>query len=184
MTERTNCEVTKVVAYWLLPSEPQGGFLAAIIRRLAKRFDTPIFAPHITVFVAPKDSHAPGEVLRELGPSDVTLTVTDIRFSDKFTKTLFIQFEQSEPLQQLSDTIGKASGARRSNKLDPHLSLLYKSLPAATKAELAATIELPFREFHFDTICAMRCTSPTKTAAHVRAWRLLVTQNSISRKGG
>jgi hypothetical protein len=59
---------------------------------------------------------------------------------------------------------------------DPHISLLYKKMPASTRRELAAAIKLPFREVMFDCIKAMRCVSPTESRRDVESWHQVATK--------
>ena len=161
------------IAYWLLPETAVREVFAAKICELARRFDAPMFAPHVSIFVAPENSRQPAEILRELGAVTIQLTIRCIRFSGQFTKTLFVQFERSIPLQEMGDRIWKASGTRERYVIDPHLSLLYASLAEEKKKALVDDIKFPFREVGFSSICAMRCARPTATAAEIEQWRLL-----------
>jgi hypothetical protein len=160
-------------AYWLLPERAEREVFSREIGELAARFDAPVFEPHVTIFVAPENSRAPLEVLREVGPVDIELTIHSIRFSEKFTKTLFVQFERNSALQQLGDAILRAERARNRYLINPHLSLLYAKLPSKTKQRLADDIRLPFRKVGFTSICVMRCARPTTTAIEVEQWKLL-----------
>ncbi len=169
------------VAYWLLPTEPARESFTELIGQLAARFNAPVFEPHLTVFVAPDDSSSPADIVRELGDVRLSLTSTGIRCSEQFTKTLFVQFRKTQRLQRLADAIWKSSGARERYVVDPHLSLLYKYLPKKTKHESANSIQLPFGEVIFDSVCAMHCVSPTQNADDVRAWELVASQNSKRR---
>ena len=166
-------EKAHAIAYWLLPERAARELFSRKIRDLARQFDAPLFEPHATVFIAPENSRAPLAVLRDLGQVNVELTIHSIRFSEQFTKTLFVQFEINSTLQQLGDAIRKASGAQDRYLIDPHLSLLYAKLPPETKQRLADKIGLPFREVCFTSICAMRCARPTTTAIEVGQWKLL-----------
>jgi len=132
-----------------------------------------VFAPHVSVFIGPENSRHPAEILRELGSVTIELTIHSIRFSEQFTKTLFIQFERSVPLQELGDRIWKASGAPERYVIDPHMSLLYASLTAEKKKALRDEIQFPFREVGFSSICAMRCACPTMTLKEVEQWELI-----------
>jgi hypothetical protein len=161
------------IAYWLLPERAAREAFSREIGVLARQFGSPLFAPHLTIFIAPDNSRAPVEVLRELGPLNIELTIHSIRFSEQFTKTLFVQFETNRALQQLGDAIWKASGAGDRYFIDPHLSLLYAKLPPETKQRLADKIRLRFRGVCFTSICAMRCARPTTTAIEVERWKLL-----------
>jgi hypothetical protein len=163
----------RAIAYWLLPETAAREVFAKKIRELAGRFEAPVFAPHVSVFIAPENSHHPAEILRELGAVTIELTIHSIRFSEQFTKTLFVQFERSVSLQEIGDRIWKASGAPERYDIDPHLSLLYASLAAEKKKALVDEIKFPFQEVSFSSICAMRCARPTATAAEVEQWRLL-----------
>src|SRR5689334_2350531 len=170
----TSPDMTKnAIAYWLLPETAAGEVFVEKIRELARQFETPVFAPHVSVFIAPENSRHPAEILRELGAIMLELTIHSIRFSEQFTKTLFVQFERSVPLQELGDRIWKASGAPEQYVIDPHLSLLYANLAAEKKKALVDEIRFPFRNVGFSSICAMRCARPTTTAAEVAEWRLL-----------
>ena len=163
----------KAIAYWLLPETAAREVFAEKIHELARRFDAPVFAPHVSVFIAPENSRDPIEILRELGAVTIKLTIRSIRFSEQFTKTLFVQFERSVPLQEMGDRIWKASGAWERYVVDPHLSLLYASLAAEKKKALADEIKFPFREVHFRSTCAMRCARPTASRREVEQWRLV-----------
>ncbi len=163
----------RAIAYWLLPEKAAREVFAEKIRELAGRFDAPVFAPHVSVFIAPENSRHPAAILRELGTVTIELTIHSIRFSEQFTKTLFVQFERSVPLQEMGDRIWKASGAPERYVIDPHLSLLYASLAAEKKKALVDEIKFPFRKVGFSSICAMRCARPTATAAEIEQWRLL-----------
>jgi hypothetical protein len=165
--------VTTAIAYWLLPAQPARSFFAEAISELADRFDAPNFDPHLTVFLAPENLRAPAEVLAELGGVSIKLASIDVGLSEEFTKTLFVRFEKTEALQRLNVDICELSGAPENQLADPHVSLLYKYLPVETKRELAGSIQLPFREVAFNSICAMRCGVPTSSAADVHAWKLV-----------
>src|SRR6476660_1083578 len=161
------------IAYWLLPEAAAREVFLREIRRLARQFGAPLFEPHVTIFIAPENSHAPLEVLREVRTVDIELAIHRIRFSEQFTKTVFVQFERNSALQRLGDAIWKAKGARNRYLIDPHLSLLYAKLPSKTKQRLADNIRLPFGKVGFTSICVMRCTSPTTRAVEVERWKLL-----------
>src|SRR6266576_6503201 len=98
------------IAYWLLPETPARDLLAREIKELARQYGAPLFEPHVTIFIAPENSRPPLEVLRELGPVDIELAIHSIRFSEQFTKTLFVQFERNSVLQQLGDAIWRTEG--------------------------------------------------------------------------
>jgi len=158
-----------------MPAGAAREFFDRIISELAMRFDAPVFEPHLTLFVTPEGSHAPRKVLCEVPSPDLRLVVREIDSSENFTKTLFVRFDPNQMLLDLVEAIRKSSGGSKEYEIDPHLSLVYKTLPAKTKSALTEQLQLPFSEVPFEGIRAMRCKSPTKTADDVREWKLLVT---------
>ena len=175
--------VTKqtVIAYWLIPSEPTLGFFQRIINDLARRYDAPVFEPHVTIHVGEDRADAVEKALREAAREYklITLTLLGIDQSDEFIKTLFVQFAMSAELRKGSDIIREGANESWQYELKPHLSLLYKNLAAATRRELAASISVPFSEVTFHAIKAVRCVSPTECGADVEAWRV-VAAGSLS----
>lgn len=160
-----------VTAYWLLPAKPERELFCEIIRILFKQFDAPNFDPHLTLLVTPHDRPAAKEVLRQIAASPIRLEVDRTGFSSKFTKTLFVRFKPNAALRKLVLNLARVTKSRKPAIRDPHVSLLYKTLPARMKADLAATIRLPFRKVTFDSIQAVRLTLPVRKRADVKAWR-------------
>lgn len=167
-----------VIVYWLIPARPERELFRSLIRILAKQFEAPVFGPHLTLGFAkdrqPRNqrgsrsvSDSPTKLLRRIKGSPVRLHVRGTAYSSKFTKTLFVQLKRDRALDRLTAALG-SSGPR-----DPHMSLLYKKLPARVKKQLVATIKLPFRTVKFDAIKAVRCLSPTTTVAEVKSWRVV-----------
>jgi 2'-5' RNA ligase len=164
------------IVYWLMPADPERELFCDIIRILYKQFDAPNFDPHLTVLVTKEDRQSPANVLKQIKASPIRLSVRGISFADEFTKTLFVRMESSKPLEELVVDLGRATKSRTKSVGDPHVSLLYKKIPASTKRELASTIKLPFREVVFDSVVAVRCAWPTRSHADVETWRRLATK--------
>ena len=167
-----------VIAYWLLPAEPARGFFSAIVHELAARFDAPIFEPHLTLYAGTKPNEEPSELLRRTfaGRESLHLSIRDVQSSEQFTKTLFVQFEPDPRLSEISLALRRASSSNADYELNPHLSLIYKTMQAAAKSELAKSIRVPFREVRFDSAKAVACTVPIQTREDVEAWRVLAAQ--------
>jgi 2'-5' RNA ligase len=164
-----------VIAYWLIPSEPAHSFFQRIINDLARRYDAPVFEPHVTVHVGVDQGDAAANALKKAASESelVRLASLGIDQSDEFIKTLFVQFAMTAELGKINSVIRHAANDSSQYELKPHLSLLYKNLPAASRSELAASITLPFSEVTFGAIKAIRCVSPTETRADVEAWRVI-----------
>ena len=170
-----------VIAYWLMPSEPARGSFQQIINDLARRYDAPVFEPHVTIHVGADQTDAPDKALREAANEckPIGLTPLGIDQSDEFIKTLFVQFSMSAELRKISGIVRQSGNDSSHYQLNPHLSLLYKDLPATARRELAASINVSPSEVIFDAIKAVRCVLPTESRADVDAWNI-VAADSLS----
>ena len=161
-----------LIAYWLIPAEQAHTFFDRVIDDLARRYDAPVFEPHVTLHVgADSAQEALAEAARECTP--IKLKPLGIQQSDEFVKTLFVQFALTAELRRMNEIIRNAAQDASQYELKPHLSLLYNKLEAAARRELAASIIVPFSEVTFDRIKAVRCVSPTQSRADVEAWRVI-----------
>jgi 2'-5' RNA ligase len=171
------CE--KIVTYWLCPAEPERSQFARLIGDLAMRFDAPAFEPHVTVHVTSADREKPGTVLDEImkGRGPYRLSIRGLDFSDKYTKTLFVQLAPDAELTQLSEDLRRASVSPGDYQLNPHVSLLYKTMDEETKRRLAASIILPFTAVNFSRMKAILSPAEIKSRADVEAWRVIAECN-------
>ena len=168
-----------VIAYWLIPAEPAHSFFQGIINELVRRYDAPVFEPHVTVHVGGDRVNSARNALAEAarGCKRITLKTLEIDHSDVFIKTLFVEFAPDAELRRLSNIVRSAACDSSQYELKPHLSLLYKNMAAATRRGLAASIKVPFSEISFDGLKAIRCISPTLSRADVEAWRVIRAAN-------
>jgi 2'-5' RNA ligase len=164
-----------VIAYWLIPSEPAGSYFQVIINDLARRYYAPVFEPHVTIHVGADRADAAEKALADAWRECnlIKLTRLGIDQSGEFIKTLFVQFTMSAELRKINDIIRQAANNSSHYQLKPHLSLLYKNLAAATRRELAASINVRLSEVTFDAIKAVRCVSPAEFGADVEAWHVV-----------
>ena len=167
----------RVTVCWLIPAEPERELFREIIRILAKQFDGPRFESHLTIFATAAGGQSPRNILEQIEAKPIRLRVREVAFSSKFAKALFVRFHSSKAFENLVADVARAAGSRAQFVRDPHVSLLYKKLPAAVKKELATTIRLPFRAVVFDAIKTIRCESLTRTGNDVEAWRVVVAKS-------
>jgi Cyclic phosphodiesterase-like protein len=165
------------IAYWLIPAEPARSFFQGVINDLARRYDAPLFEPHVTVHVGLNRAAATESALSEAACAckPIKLKALEIGHSSEFIKTLFVQFALNTELRPLNEIIRNAAQDSSHYELKPHLSLLYKKMPAAARRELAGSIKVPFSEVIFDALRAVRCVSPTSSRSRVEAWRVVTT---------
>ena len=146
-----------------------------LIRILAAELDAVPFEPHLSICVAP-NTETVRYVLKQVSVSPIRLRIKGVSFSNLFTKTLFVRFDRNAALDELNAKLRRAAKVPNEVLRDPHVSLLYKRMPMSAKRELASTIRLPFKEVVFDSIKAVRCSSPMEVPADVNSWRTVATK--------
>ena len=165
------------IAYWLIPAEPARSFFERTIIDLARRYNSPVFEPHMTIHVGSDRGEAEKVIAKAVGGYPlIQAKVLKVCQSSEFIKTLFVQFALDRELQELNELIRDAAQDSSDYKLKLHLSLLYKKMPTPARRRLARAIKLPFSAVTFDSIKAIRCASPTQNRADVEAWRVVAAK--------
>ena len=100
-----------VIAYWLIPSESAHSLFQAIINDLARRYDAPVFEPHVTIYVGADCADGAEDALGNAARlfKLTRLTPLGIDQSNEFIKTLFVQFAMSAELRRINDFIRDAA---------------------------------------------------------------------------
>jgi hypothetical protein len=166
-------EANSIVAYWLIPEEPVRIYLASVIAGLAARFGAPVFEPHLTLFAIAKqdDAALPRiDALASFPPPQ--LSVGEVKWSEVFTKTVFVQFAVCERLLQMNRALREAWGKPSNHDLNPHLSLIYKTMGADQKQRIAGSIKIPFRTVIFDSVKTVICPASIEKREDVETWRV------------
>jgi 2'-5' RNA ligase len=166
-----------VLAYWLLPASPARDFFLATIGRLAEQFDAPLFEPHLTLVVGSDVATEAHRILDGLASRPLELAAIGTHFAPKFTRTLYVLFQSTPALDQLRNSLGVVQ--RNHDPFEPHVSLLYKTIPAEEQSRLAVGIKLPFQTVRFDALQVMRCRLPVLSAADVSSWELIASHRFV-----
>ena len=164
-----------LVAYWLTLARPERDLFVEMIRILAAELGGVPFEPHLSICVTP-NTETVRDVLKQVSVAPIRLRIKGVSFSNAFTKTLFVRLERNAALDELNTKLRRAAKVPKSVLRDPHVSLLYQRLPMSAKKQLASTIRLPFKEAVFDSIKAVRCSSPMEMPADVKSWRTVATK--------
>jgi len=160
----------RIAMAWLMPAAAERELFREVIRILAKQFEAAKFEAHLTLCQA--DRKQPAKQLRKVRSGPLRLRIRGVAHSTKFTKTLYVRCAPSKSLKQLVADLGGDPEKLR----DPHVSLLYKRLPASMRRELAASIKLPFRAIKFDRVKTVCCNRSTETRKDVESWRVIATK--------
>ena len=166
------------MTYWLIPAEPARSYFASVISDLAARFDAPVFEPHLTIYSTATGNENDRELLERVlaDRGAYCLVVKAVECSNEFTKTVFVQFQPDKTLTRLSADLRQASTNQNDYKVNPHLSLIYKTLPRETKAEIANSVKVPFHEVRFDSAKAVISPANIQSRDDVEAWRVVATR--------
>lgn len=171
----------RIVTYWLIPADPARRYFASVINDLGARFDAPVFEPHMTVYATTLGNENVAALLERV-VSDCraySLLVDGLGSSDEFTKTVFVRFKPNEALSRLSANFRQASTTKDEYDINPHLSLIYKTMPRGTKAEIANSLSLPFDEVSFDSAQAVISQAEIRSREDVEAWRVVASRRLV-----
>lgn len=146
----------QIHSIWLLPSAGDEQVLADVIVALSQRFETPLFAPHLTIR---GDTDAPLATL-EAGLAHAAAVVAAfsepvaaIETSDAYFRSFYARLAICAPLATLKQRLdGQASEA-----FMPHISLLYGTVAPGPKTLAAAEVarDLTGRGIRFDRLCVV-----------------------------
>lgn len=162
------------LAFWLVPAPRENAFFAKIIEELATRFDAPVFEPHLTLHGGDVDPRRAADALQEMpAATRYQLEIEGIHASGEYIKTLFVRFRPSAELYQLRAALGEILDLESGDEFDPHLSLLYKRMPAHEKAILAENVQVPFEQTTFAGLKLIAHPPAVETRADVEAWHSL-----------
>lgn len=166
-----------VIAYWLVPAKPEREFFNDVIRILAGQMKATRFEPHVTILIVRGEQPPPKRVLSRIKSAPIHLSVRGIRGSSVFSRTLVARFGSNRSLERLANQLRRASQSRDKQHSSPHVSLLYKKLPASTRRRLASMVKLPFSQVVFDSIMAVRCPSPLRDQTDVKKCKVVAAKS-------
>lgn len=164
-----------VLSVWLVPDEEDKKYLGQIIEDLGIRYNAPLFTPHLTLFGdLTIDLENLKAVVNEVFKNVKTFGIkkTRVNQSEKFFKTVFIEFEIDENLTNLFTAISRKTDNRDIYTFKPHLSLIYKIMTEKEKINIIKGLKIK-DEF---TIGSVYVNAPKKGSndfMDVKGWRVL-----------
>jgi len=162
----------KDICFFLIPAAPLYSALSALIEKLAAEEGAVPFMPHVTLYVGAASETEVADIAARIVAqfSSVELAFEKIDYTPQFYKTLFLQFGESTEARAISDVI-RASCRQASNyRLNPHLSLLYKTMPREAQARRAQALAVPAGPYRFDGFRVVE-TPKAESNEAVRGWR-------------
>jgi Cyclic phosphodiesterase-like protein len=160
-------------SFWLLPAEPLKEQLRSIVQQLAKEYDAIDFEPHVTIYCGPSDDDQTRTIAHEVASlySHLELIPVKLEHTSEYTKTLFIQFQESDIVCRMSDAIKNRHARPVNYGLSPHLSVLYKTMPLAMLARICHTFDVPKGPYVFDRLRAIETEIPLTGPDQIKRWR-------------
>ena len=158
---------------WLLPAEPLRGVLCAIIRNLARIYDSVEFEPHVTIYSGPSDDAEASEILHKLATqfTAVNMNLSKLGLGTEYTKAVFINVNDSAAARVMRELAKTTSSSPHNYVLRPHLSLLYKRLPGRVLIEVSQSLLVPDGEYPFDRVRVVETEVPVTGPDSIRRWR-------------
>lgn len=133
---------------WL---EPEGNIayrLQERIEKLSKKYNTPLFEPHVTLLGDLR--HGETELIQltdmlagSLHPFELMLTKADC--GNSFYQSIFVRVEKSKGLQSARRVACSLFDTNESEDYMPHLSLLYGNMPRNEKERILNLMEREFQ---------------------------------------
>jgi 2'-5' RNA ligase len=140
---------------WLNPDNPAFNELSNEISRIGMTYDTPIFAPHITLLgkirgmeedILEKTKDALAQVCQ------MEVTLNQIESSENYYRCVYARLKKIPELLQANEAARKAFSINNAEEYMPHLSLAYGDVSEQTRAEMIAQIgDLKNQEFTIKT---------------------------------
>jgi Cyclic phosphodiesterase-like protein len=172
---QSQLDLYKEHSFWLLPAEPLNKQLHSIVQQLAKKYDAIDFDPHVTIFSGPFVDDQTNTIARAIARlfSHGKLIPVKCDYTCVYTKTLFIQFQDSEVVRRMSDAIRDRSARPVNYVLNPHMSLLYKTMAVAKQAEICRTLDVPKGIYFFDRLRVIETEIPVTRPEQIKRWRMV-----------
>lgn len=160
-------------SFWLLPVEPLRAALRSLIQELAAKYEAVDFEPHVTLSSGPFADDESCTITRSIAQTfqPVQLTFSKLDFTSEYTKTLFVQYQESGVVRRMSDFIKESSARPINYILNPHLSLLYKTLPVEKQEQICRSLNAPQGNYSFDRLRVIETELPLSRPEQIRRWR-------------
>ncbi len=158
------------LSFWLLPCHEDSVNLQSVIDDFAKRYDAPVFKPHLTLCYGQfSDEESPWGNLPVIEP--ISLPVIGVDSTAQYTKTLFLRFPRNERLLALKESLLEQCPKPDTHETDPHLSLFYAELPISEKQQLAKNLVPPLSNVRFTEIQVIQHPATITRKEDVEAFR-------------
>lgn len=160
----------KLYTIWIVPSPSIKKDLDKIIIKLAKKYKSPIFEPHMTLLgdieIDEKTMIEKAKILASKLKS-FSLELGEISFSTTYFQSVFIRVKSTAKLME-ANLKAKEIFGRENKVFMPHMSLLYGEQEMKLREKIIPTIKLPKNKiFIVDKIVVVPSTKDPKEWKHL-----------------
>ncbi len=159
---------------WLVTQENDEEYLSKMVKDLAHEYQSPTFTPHLTLlgginsnFEDLKD--AIDKTFDTIKPFKIKKT--RLNQSELFFKTVFIEFELDENLQNVFTTLSDNTDKGSIEEFKPHISLMYKTMREEEKLKVIEKLSVK-DEFLIDSVYIQAPKQGDHDFLNVEGWRI------------
>lgn len=160
----------KLYTIWILPPPSLKKDLQEIIVKLAKKFKSPIFEPHMTLLGDIEiDEESMIEKAKTLASKTqpFSLELGEISFSTTYFQSVFVRVKSTAKLME-ANLIAKGIFGKENNVFMPHMSLLYGDQEMELREIISQEIKLPINiKFKVEKIVVVPSTKNPKDWKHL-----------------
>lgn len=160
-------------AIWLLPTKNDTKYLSSIITNLSRKFNSPTFLPHITIYGL---VDAPLSIIEDAittaisNLSSFTVKKSEINYSDNIWKTIFINIVPNQELKSINEKLAQKLDQYTNYEFLPHISLMYKKIARSEKVKVIDNLHIK-NEFLMDRIAIQQYSDNVHEWKNVRYFK-------------
>jgi 2'-5' RNA ligase len=154
---------------WLIPDKDTYDNLSRIIKNFAGLTSSISFEPHVTLIGNSEFSEEQFlDALDQLANQVTSFEVdaNPVSTDEYFFKSIFIPIEKNKELMAARRTVRKFLGIKKTEKYEPHLSLVYGNVDSKLKLELIRNLTAPL-----PTRLTLDKVALVKTTGSVAEWK-------------
>lgn len=158
-------------AIWYLLTKEDSDYIKQIMESLDKKYGGSRFVPHITAYgLMEIDLATITDKTKKIADENKSFHIksSGLSHSDNIWKTVYINLELNDIMQEISRKLQKSFPRYASYKFEPHISLIYKDLNALQREKIIREIKTK-EEFVVDTISIMQFSDS------VEDWKIVHT---------
>jgi len=162
-------------AIWLLPDTNDTKYLSRIITNLSRKFNSPTFLPHVTIYGL-VDAHlsiiedAITNAISNL--NSFTVKKLEINYSDNIWKTIFINIVTNQELESINEKLAQKLDQYANYEFLPHISLMYKKIAKSEKAKIIDGLHIK-NEFLMDRIAIQQYSENVNEWKNIRYFKFV-----------